>query len=120
MILELMDRKLFLNEVEENRNQEQDSSTQMLEEKPLEQQEKSFDDFGFLVPTRFTKSANNLDDEAYLGLGGVAKYQEYLTGIKDEEKPLQDVVKDLIAVIKKKDDQINFLQAVTHKPSNVV
>ena len=110
-----MERKLFLNEIEEHKNQENDFSTQMMEEKLFEHEKKNYMNFEFLVP-RFTKSESNLDDDEHCaGLGGVALYQEYLSGLNEENKPLPDVVKDLLAVIKKKDDQINLLQAVTHK-----
>jgi len=103
-MMELMERKLFLNDCQRQKSQEKESPTLIEEENP----ENKEDDLGFLVP-RFTKSASDIDTFESCSLAGMAGYQEFLQGLSQP-----DIVKSLVAVIKKKDDQINLLKTVTH------
>jgi len=109
-MMELMERKLFLNDCQRQKSQDKESPTLIEEEKPDDKEE---DDLNFLVP-RFTKSASDIDAFEGGALLGLSGYQEFLQGLSQPE-PLQNIVKNLVAVIKKKDEQINLLKTVaTH------
>jgi hypothetical protein len=115
-MMELMERKLFLNDCQKQKSQEIDSPILIEEEKPENKQDDE-QDFDFLLP-RFTKSASALDTIDHdCNLGGLPNYQGFLQGF-DQQEPLQNIVRNLVAVIKKKDDQINLLKAVTHNNTN--
>lgn len=107
-----MERKLLLNNQEAQNGQDMDI-TNVLKPITNENNEDVYaSEFGCLKARQIKSTSSAMDDEEFPISFMIENYKRIFDGTEDSNAPLQEVVKDLVAAIKKKDDQIDLLRSV--------
>ena len=109
-----MERKLLLNGQEAQKGQDK-AFLNVLQ--PLVNgggSDVNSEEFGYLKARQVKSTNSMMDDEDFPIDLMIENYKQLFNKSENNNAPLQEVVKDLVAAIKKKDDQIGLLKSVVH------